>query len=36
MNVMLWHEQGEEASAGDAVRSKCMLAVAKGRSRVGA
>lgn len=34
MNGIEWDEQGEEASAGRAVRGKCMLAVAKGRKRV--
>lgn len=34
MNGIQRDEQGEEASAGHAVRGKCMLAVAKGRRRV--
>lgn len=34
VNGMQRDEQGEEASAGHAVRGKCMLAVAKGRERV--
>lgn len=33
MNGMRCDEQEEEASAGHAVRGKCMLAVAKGRKR---
>lgn len=34
MNGMQWDEQEVEASAGHALRGKCMLAVAKGRKRV--